>query len=119
MLLTLPYPPSTNRAWRNAKGRMVQSPEAKAWKLQAAWMARQQGATPADTAMAVAVTLHPRLTAKGRASKSRLDLDNILKPTLDALNGVAWVDDRQIESLSVKLGAPIPDGGLTVEAGPA
>ena len=27
------------------------------------------------------------------------DLDNILKLTLDSLNGIAWVDDRQVSSV--------------------
>lgn len=34
-------------------------------------------------------------------SKLRGDLDNYAKTTLDALNGVAWVDDRQITKLTI------------------
>jgi Holliday junction resolvase RusA-like endonuclease len=40
----------------------------------------------------------------GRFSKgSRKDVDNILKPTLDGLNGVAYVDDRQGRSVTATL----------------
>lgn len=34
--------------------------------------------------------------------KRRRDVDNILKPILDALNGVAYVDDSQVVELFVK-----------------
>jgi Holliday junction resolvase RusA-like endonuclease len=34
------------------------------------------------------------------AHESRPDLDNLIKLVLDALNGRAWVDDRQIYNLS-------------------
>ena len=34
---------------------------------------------------------------------TRKDIDNILKPTLDALNGVAYVDDKQVRSVTATL----------------
>ena len=33
---------------------------------------------------------------------SSLDADNIAKPILDALNGVIWVDDRQIDEIVIR-----------------
>lgn len=64
----------------------------------------------------VAVTIEavfsapPRCTKKQRAAILRgeeeplkkPDIDNIAKIVLDALNGVAWVDDKQIVFLQVK-----------------
>lgn len=35
------------------------------------------------------------------ASKRRKDLDNIAKLVMDALNGVVWKDDSQIQELSI------------------
>ena len=35
------------------------------------------------------------------ATKSRQDVDNISKTILDALNGVAWLDDRQVVDLEI------------------
>ena len=32
---------------------------------------------------------------------SRADVDNVIKPVLDALNGVAYQDDRQVRSVRV------------------
>ena len=116
MHLTLPYPPSTNRSWRFSKGRVFQTPATLAWKKHAGWIARMSCASPSDTPMAVQIILHPKLTAKGHPSKRRLDIDNVCKPTLDALNGIAWLDDSQIVSLEVSIGNPMPAGGLTVNA---
>nr|WP_281411471.1 RusA family crossover junction endodeoxyribonuclease [Enterovirga sp. DB1703] len=33
---------------------------------------------------------------------SALDADNIAKPILDALNGLIWVDDRQIDEIVIR-----------------
>jgi len=111
--ILLPYPPGTNRIWRNVRGRMIPSPDALAWKREAAWRAQSAGVRPIMGPVAVELTLHPRLTAKGRASKTRLDLDAPIKPLLDALNGVAYADDKQVTQIRAALGEPIPDGGLS------
>lgn len=37
----------------------------------------------------------------------RGDVDNYVKSILDGLNGVAWIDDKQVEKIAVKfVGAP-------------
>ena len=41
-----------------------------------------------------AVVLH--VLAEMSPSSSVCDVDNLLKPVLDALNGIAWVDDTQV-----------------------
>lgn len=112
-MILLPYPPGTNRLWRNARGRMIPSSEALAWKREAAWRAQAAGVRPLSGPVAVELVLHPRLTAKGRASRTRLDLDAPIKPLLDALNGVAYADDKQVTQIRAALGEPIPDGGLS------
>ncbi len=114
----LPYPLSTNRLWRNVRGRQVLSAEARRWKEQAGWAARAVGLRCLDGPVAVAITLHPRLTARGRVSQTRLDLDNPIKAALDALNGIAWTDDRQVTRIVAEVGHPLPDGGLTVFVSP-
>ena len=38
-------------------------------------------------------------------TKARKDIDNILKPTLDSLIGIAYTDDKQVSTLIVKTGA--------------
>lgn len=89
MRCTLPYPPSANRYWRNVRGRTLKSREARRYAVECQWLARAES----DGALLqgeVAVTL--RLY---RPSK-RGDLDNRIKVVLDALQGVAYADDKQV-----------------------
>ena len=46
MKLTLPYPPSANRYWRNYRGMTVTSGEAIAYKREVAYLARKAGVVP-------------------------------------------------------------------------
>lgn len=88
--LVLPEPPSANRYYRNFRGRMVRSADARAYVAQVATLTRgcQWYATGA-----VRVTLH------WYRSRKAGDLDNRAKVALDALNGLLWTDDRQITEL--------------------
>ena len=59
--------------------------------------------------------LHPKQPKKMTQKPLRcLDLDNALKVTLDALNGVAWLDDRQVVEMHARRGEPIDGGQLVV-----
>lgn len=88
MTITLPPAPSANRYWRNFRGRMVTSAEARAYKEQAAWIARAAGMEPVTGDVSVTMRVY-------RAAK-RGDLDNSIKVSLDSLIGVAYTDDSQI-----------------------
>jgi len=63
----------------------------------------------------VRLALCPELTRKGVASKTRLDLDNCLKVALDALQGVAFSNDKQVVKLIAELGPAQVGGALMVE----
>lgn len=112
-MILLPYPVGSNRLWRNAKGRTVVSPEALAWKQEARLRAQAAGVRPISGPVAVELVLHPKMTVKGQANKTRLDLDAPIKPLLDALQGVAYANDKQVTQIRAALGEPIPDGGLS------
>jgi Holliday junction resolvase RusA-like endonuclease len=43
-----------------------------------------------------------------------LDLDNSIKVTCDALNGIAYNDDSQVKRIDAEYGDAIKDGGMTV-----
>ena len=88
MNLTLPYPPSANRYWRNYRGITVTSEEARAYKCEVAYRARSAGVEP--LAGDVVLTLH--IYRPRRAG----DLDNRIKLLVDSLNGIAYTDDSQI-----------------------
>lgn len=115
MRLSLPYPVSCNRYWRNFRGRQVVSAEARAYKSAA--IAAAAGIQPLRGAVSVSMTLHPKRPKKTRpgAAVRCMDIDNALKVALDALNGVAYADDSQIARLLICRGAPIDGGGLAVE----
>lgn len=104
--LELDYPPSANRYWRNFRGRMVVSDEARTYKELAFWMAKQQGATCVNGP--VAVSLHIRRPAKRR------DLDNHAKVVLDSLQGAAYENDSQIVELHITMEDNKKNPGVTV-----
>jgi Holliday junction resolvase RusA-like endonuclease len=93
--LVLPLPPSTNAFWRSVviKGavRVLVSREGRAWKKLAD----------------VAVAAQCRRVLEGNVSVSivaylpdnRRDLDNIIKPALDCIQGAGYKNDRQIVKL--------------------
>lgn len=93
MRLELPFPPSSNRYWRVFRGRPIVSREARAYKLRVATEAKVKHSLARPLAGPLSVLL-----AVYRPQR-RGDLDNALKVTLDALNGIAWEDDSQIEEL--------------------
>lgn len=92
MNLTLPLPPSVNRFWRTYKGRMLVSREGRAWKALAdvavAAQCRQR-VLGGDVQISIVAYLPDK----------RRDLDNIIKPALDCLQGAAYANDRQIVKL--------------------
>jgi crossover junction endodeoxyribonuclease RusA len=86
----LPVPPSANRYWMIARNRLVTTPEAKDYKQLVALMLKNKY-EPMRCPIAVNVTVF-------RPAK-RGDLDNYLKVMLDALQGILYVDDKQITEI--------------------
>jgi crossover junction endodeoxyribonuclease RusA len=85
----LDYPPSANRYWRKFRNVIVKSKEARDY--QAAVKLRFAGRKPMRGPVVVSLNVfRPKRTG---------DLDNTLKVLLDALKGVAYVDDSQIVEL--------------------
>lgn len=114
MILKLPYPVSNNRNARMYNGRMVTSKEAVKYKADVGWIAKAAQCKILEGAVSVTVSLHPKTTKSGAASKTLLDLDNTVKCVFDALNGIAWKDDKQVVKLFMQVDSPIENGGLTV-----
>lgn len=79
--------------WR---GRMVVSNEARAYKAQVGWIAKERQVKP----LAGAVSL----TVRVFRPQKRGDLDNTLKVLGDALQGIAYANDKQIRELHAYLG---------------
>ena len=111
--LILPAPVSANRYWRIFGGRVVKSAEARSYRAEVQIKARD--VTPLDGPVSVHIALCPEMTKKGVASKTRLDLDNCLKVALDALQGIAFNNDKQVVKLVAELGPAQVGGALMVE----
>lgn len=57
-----------------------------------------------------------RANKDGSANKTVIDLDNALKVTLDALQGVAYTNDKQVRRIVAGYAdEPAAGGGLVVE----
>ena len=119
MKLTLPYPVSSNRYWRSfsyldkvtrkPRSVVVLSDEAKSYKAEAGWRAKAAGIRdPIVGPVEVRVVFYPR-------DRRLIDLDNALKVALDALNGIAYGDDKQICRIVAERRAPHGEARLEVE----
>lgn len=113
-ILTLPYPISANRYWCNFRGRMVVSSEAKQYKRRVAQMAQSAGCFCLDGEIAINLILQPKAKQDGTASRVRMDLDNALKVLLDALQGVAYHNDKQIRRIVAQYSDEAVAGGAVV-----
>lgn len=124
-MLMLPYPPSTNRYWRTFRGRMVRSKVAVEYKETIQKLAIEDGFQMRAGCVSVDMLLHPVLPkdwekrqkkdADWLLSVRRIDIDNAMKVALDALQGIAYENDRQVTRLSIALGHAVVDGGLSVK----
>ena len=115
MKLILPYPVSSNRYWRSfvpkgwTRAVVVLSDEAKAYKREAGWLAKAAGIrTPLAGPVEVRVVLYPR-------DRRQIDLDNALKVAIDALNAIAYEDDKQVCKITAERRAPHGEARLEVE----
>ncbi|HDX8617827.1 RusA family crossover junction endodeoxyribonuclease [Aeromonas hydrophila] len=109
--MTLPWPPSTNRIWRNVtvsgKPRTLLSQEGRVYRKAAAdacLAAKLAGKQIPDR-------LALRLVVQAPDRRAR-DLDNTVKAVQDALTHAGvWLDDSQIDRLLVERG-PVVKGGM-------
>lgn len=114
MQFELPWPPSTNRIWRNVvtRGRpqTLLSTEGRKFRNLAGQYCQLAGVAGKRLAGRLAVEVLVR--APDRRAR---DLDNVLKAALDALTHAGvWVDDSQIDRLVVTRGEITKGGKLLV-----
>lgn len=108
--LRLPWPPSANHLYRpGGGGRRRLSLDVMAFRdrVRAIVWGRQPGNASVSTErLAVALRTH-QPTAAG-------DIANAEKATLDALQGLVFVDDRQVDRLLIVRGEPLTGGAVDV-----
>lgn len=106
MMYELPWPPSINHYWRRVGNRTLISREGRAFR--AAVIAKLAGCEKIDGRLWVTIYAHP-------PDKRRRDLDNLLKPVLDALEHAGvYDDDGQIDNLSIYRCDPCEGGKVDV-----
>lgn len=116
--ITLPYPPSVNTYWRhvviNRAVRVLISAEGRAYRkavADAVKLARSAGKIQRHQETC---RLSVRIEAQPPDRRVR-DLDNLPKAVLDALTHAGiWVDDSQVDELSVIRLQPVHGGCIRV-----
>ena len=114
--VVLPFPPSMNGYWPNVGGRVYVSEKGSRFRakviaeLGAMRLAGRVSPRPMTGRIGVYIEAHPP-----EKPKRRRDLDNYLKPLLDALmHAKVFVDDEQIDDERIVRKAPCPDGKVVV-----
>lgn len=132
--VTLPAPVSANVYWRTKviKGIAMTyvSPEARAFKAKVSAAFKDIGITqPIIGRVAVSVTMYPHRPQdwEKRARKlgsnwddgvRSIDLDNAIKVTLDAMKGVAFVDDVWVRRIEAERAEPDGEARVVVTITP-
>jgi crossover junction endodeoxyribonuclease RusA len=87
----IPYPPSTNRIWRQGQGRVHKSQEYKDWLALASWEMRVQ------LGPRIVITNPFKLTVRvQRPDRRKRDLDNLLKPILDLIAHYGLIENDSL-----------------------
>lgn len=108
MKLTIPYPPSTNRYYRNVGGRTLISRAGRAYRDAVVGILRAARIKPLPGPLAVHVELYP-------PDRRKRDVDNTFKAIGDSLqHGGAFNDDSQIVWLLVEKAGVVPGGKVIV-----
>jgi crossover junction endodeoxyribonuclease RusA len=123
--ISLPYPISANRYWATrVAGKFAQTyvtPEAKAYKAHVAQLVALQGVKCSSDRMMLTIRLYPNRPQDWlkRVCKDPdrwddtvqcIDLGNCEKVLSDALNGVAWTDDKQLRRITLERMEPDEHG---------
>lgn len=111
--IVLPFPPSVNRLWRSVQGRNILSREGREYRAEALRQLAGQGGTarlrwPLTGRLRVRIEAFP-------PDRRRRDLSNLIKVPEDLLtHGGVWLDDSQIDELTIVRREVAPGGRLVV-----
>lgn len=109
--LTLPPPPSINHYYRAVRGRIFINKHGLEYREVVNRVVHRlnPNAKPLRKRLTVAIRYCP-------ADRRRRDLDNVLKPLLDALQKAGvFKDDEQIDDLRIHRGPVVPGGRVEIQ----
>ena len=106
-MITLPWPPTVNTYWRHWQGRVVISAVGKRYRQAVGYLCLAAGVRLSEGRLSVEIQAFP-------PDERKRDIDNILKAPLDALQGMCYRDDSQIDRLTVIRRNVFPQGKLEV-----
>jgi len=106
----LPWPPTVNHYYTVARGRKILSERGRAYKKECHWiMAGQKVPRYESGKFAIQIIAHP-------PDRRRRDLDNLLKPVLDALTEYSAItDDSDVDEIHIVRFEPLKGGNLEIE----
>lgn len=110
MTLTLPFPPSINHYYRRVGARTLISREGREYRTMVCGLLAGCGPRkpPSGGRIALCMDAFP-------PDRRRRDLDNLQKPTLDALQHAGvYEDDSQIDLLVTRRCEPVENGRLEI-----
>jgi Holliday junction resolvase RusA-like endonuclease len=108
IVMNLPCPPSANRIWRKGRGRVYRSEAYNKWTANVGWELKVIRAKPIKGRVRIEIAV---------SEKSRIDLDNHGKPTIDALvtHGIIEGDSKKtVRSIALKWDATVKGIQVTV-----
>lgn len=103
----LPWPPSANRYWRNFRGRMVISKEARDYRTKVGYQKSHLPQVKAGARLVVDMLAYP-------PDRRKRDVDNLIKITLDALEKGLGFNDCQVDKLSIERKEVVQNGLMNV-----
>lgn len=95
--------PATKGSWKVSRGKLRPDNEReRPWANAVAWCAKAAGAKPITGAMRLFIQLRfPRPKRPTHPFPSRNDVDKLARSIMDAMTGIAYVDDQQVVDLRV------------------
>lgn len=110
MILTLPWPPTTNNAYATVNGRRVKTRAARTYALEAERTARAAHPHPPFTRtdrLHVTINLHP-------PDRRPFDIANREKLLIDAISPALGFNDNQIDQLHIHRNPPTQPPHATI-----